>query len=138
MMPPAPGLLSTRNGRPRSSASRAATSRVTMSTAPPGGNGSMMRTGRSGYSAHAGTPASRPQTAAATEIRCRQPPRMARSLRLDPLRVDDPGPVGDLALQLPPQHAAPRKGRLDVELGEPLAHLRIAHHLLDRLGEPRL
>src|SRR5215470_287218 len=79
-MPPAPGLLSTRNGRPRSSASRAATSRVTMSTAPPGGNGSMMRTGRSGYSAHAGMAASRTASAAPSEHTCRMPPRMASLL----------------------------------------------------------
>src|SRR5579871_1752929 len=59
-------------------------------------------------------------------------------LRLDSLGVDEAGPVGDLALQLLLQHVAARVGGLDVELGEALAHLRIAHHLFDRLCEPGL
>src|ERR1041384_971248 len=54
MMPPAPALFSITNGLPSSSAIFAVTTRATMSTAPPAGNGSSNRVGLSGYSARAG------------------------------------------------------------------------------------
>src|ERR1041384_4271270 len=54
MMPPAPALFSITNGLPSSSAIFAVTTRATMSTAPPAGNGSSNRIGLSGYSARAG------------------------------------------------------------------------------------
>src|SRR5580704_8255647 len=51
MMPPAPALFSMMKGLPRSSDIFAVMARATMSTAPPAGNGSSRRIGRSGYSA---------------------------------------------------------------------------------------
>src|SRR5262249_18511313 len=54
MMPPAPAFASITNARPRSDAMRSVTSRVTRSTAPPGGNGVTTWIGRSGYCAKDG------------------------------------------------------------------------------------
>src|SRR6202035_5695941 len=51
MIPPAPDLFSMMNDLPRSSDIFAVMTRATMSTAPPAGNGSSRRIGRSGYSA---------------------------------------------------------------------------------------
>jgi hypothetical protein len=48
MLPAAPGLFSTTTGWPKRTLSRSATMRVTVSLAPPGGNGTTMRIERSG------------------------------------------------------------------------------------------
>src|ERR1044071_9647034 len=47
-VPPAPERFSTTTGWPRASCKPVAVMRVMMSTAPPGGNGEMKRTGREG------------------------------------------------------------------------------------------
>src|SRR5258706_14506883 len=49
MVVPAPGLLSITTGWPRRGASFSPSARATMSTPPPGGNGTMKRIGRDGY-----------------------------------------------------------------------------------------
>src|SRR5260221_10961904 len=49
MVVPAPGLLSITTGWPSRGASFSPTARATMSTPPPGGNGTMKRIGRDGY-----------------------------------------------------------------------------------------
>src|SRR5262249_41620729 len=49
MLPPAPPRLTTTICWPQASFSFCPTRRVTMSVAPPGGNGQMMRTGFDGY-----------------------------------------------------------------------------------------
>jgi hypothetical protein len=48
MVPPAPGRLSTTTVLPHSSVKCCATMRLTTSVKPPGANGTIMRTGRSG------------------------------------------------------------------------------------------
>src|SRR5262245_27802034 len=83
MIPPAPAFASTTNDRPRSEAIRSVTSRVTRSTAPPGGNGVSTWTGRSGYCAKQGADnaLSNKATATAGENRCFVSlPRMGRCL----------------------------------------------------------
>src|SRR2546423_14561476 len=49
MVVPAPGLFSMMTGCPRRGESFSPTARATMSTPPPGGNGTMNRIGREGY-----------------------------------------------------------------------------------------
>src|SRR5258705_3084216 len=67
MVPPAPGLFSTRKAWWRSAASFALTTRATMSTVPPAVNGTSTRTGLAGYTwARTGAATSRQTDAAKT------------------------------------------------------------------------
>src|SRR5688572_24506424 len=79
IVPPAPPRLSTTTGTPRASLSRCATMRPTISLPPPGGNGTMKRTGRLGYCC-ADTPAAPSDAPVNTAIATSLVPRMATCL----------------------------------------------------------
>ncbi|MFJ0639712.1 hypothetical protein WLU61_11515 [Bordetella bronchiseptica] len=77
MLPPAPGLFSTTTVCPRTSVSCLATSRPSVSTAPPGANGTTMRIGWPGQaSAAAAGAADRPPSIMAPHM-----PALRRALR---------------------------------------------------------
>src|SRR5690242_402963 len=57
MLPPAPALFSTTNALPSDCDSLSPTMRASASAGPPAGNGTIIRTGRSGYGACADAPA---------------------------------------------------------------------------------
>src|SRR4029079_16890432 len=56
-------------------------------------------------------------------------------LDLDALGVDEFRPVLDLILELDLQRRAKGEGRIGIDLGEPFAHDRIRHGVLDGLFE---
>src|SRR6266850_2413163 len=71
MVVPAPGLLSITTGCPSRGESFSPTARATMSTPPPGGNGTMKRTGRAGYVCDQARPLAVRSRKAASSLRIR-------------------------------------------------------------------